>query len=119
MAQPEGGMPDMQQIMQQAQQMQEQLAAAQDELAQTEVTGSSGGGLVTATVSGELELNNLSIDPKAVDPDDVETLSDLVVAAVRDAMGNARKLTEEKLGPLAGGRGGGMPDLGSLGLPGQ
>lgn len=119
MAQPEGGMPDMQQIMQQAQQMQEQLAAAQEELAQTEVNGSSGGGLVTATVSGELELNNLNIDPKAVDPDDVDTLSDLVVAAVRDAMGNARKLTEEKLGPLAGGGGGGMPDLGSLGLPGQ
>ena len=122
MAQPGGGMPDMQQILQQAQQMQEQLATAQEELAQTEVTGSSGGGLVTATVSGELELKNLAIDPKAVDPDDVETLSDLVVAAVRDATGNARKLTEEKLGPLAGGiggGGGGMPDLGGLGLPGH
>lgn len=122
MAQPGGGMPDMQAILQQAQQMQEQLATAQEELAQTEVSGSSGGGLVTATVSGELELKNLSIDPKAVDPDDVETLSDLVVAAVRDATGNARKLTEEKLGPLAGGiggGGGGMPDLGNLGLPGH
>lgn len=119
MAQPSGGMPDMQQILQQAQQMQEQLATAQEELSRTEVNGSSGGGLVTATVSGELELRGLSIDPQVVDPDDVDTLSDLVVAAVRDATGNARKVSEDKLGPLAGGGGGGMPDLGSLGLPGQ
>jgi len=118
MAQPGGGMPDMQQILQQAQQMQEQLLAAQQELAEAEVTGTAGGGLVTATVSGDLELKNLTIDPKVVDPDDVDTLSDLVVAAVRDATGNAQKLTEEKMGPLTGGLGGGMPDLGGLGLPG-
>ncbi|WP_007027567.1 YbaB/EbfC family nucleoid-associated protein [Saccharomonospora iraqiensis] len=117
MVQPGGGMPDMQQILQQAQQMQEQLASAQEELANTEVTGTSGGGLVTATVSGSMELKNLSIDPKIVDPEDTETLSDLVVAAVRDANHNAQQLTEDKLGPLAGG--GGMPDLGNLGLPGQ
>ncbi|WP_216213444.1 YbaB/EbfC family nucleoid-associated protein [Amycolatopsis aidingensis] len=121
MAQPGGGMPDMQQILQQAQQMQEQLVAAQEELAATEVTGTAGGGLVTATVSGGMELKGLSIDPKVVDPEDTETLSDLVVAAVRDATASAQKLTEEKLGPLAGGLGGGggMPDLGNLGLPGQ
>lgn len=116
MVQP-GGMPDMQQILQQAQQMQEQLMSAQRELAETEVTGSAGGGLVTAVVTGGLELKSLTIDPKIVDPDDVETLSDLVVAAVRDGMSAAHKLTEDKLGPLAGGLGGGM-DLGGLGLPG-
>ncbi|NYI88910.1 hypothetical protein HNR02_002233 [Amycolatopsis endophytica] len=120
MVQPGGGMPDMQAILQQAQQMQEQLVAAQEELARTEVTGTSGGGLVTATVTGGMELKDLKIDPKVVDPDDTETLADLVVAAVRDAMGSAQKLTEEKLGPVAGGLGGGggMPDLGGLGLPG-
>ncbi|ACU98608.1 YbaB/EbfC family nucleoid-associated protein [Saccharomonospora viridis] len=118
MVQPGGGMPDMQQILQQAQKMQEQLVTAQQELANAEVTGTSGGGLVTATVSGSLELKSLSIDPKVVDPEDTETLSDLVVAAVRDAMNNAQKLTEEKLGPLAGSLGGGMPDLGGFGLPG-
>ena len=120
MVQPGGGMPDMQAILQQAQQMQQQLVAAQEELARTEVTGTSGGGLVTATVTGGMELKDLKIDPKVVDPEDTETLADLVVAAVRDAMGSAQKLTEEKLGPVAGGLGGGggMPDLGGLGLPG-
>lgn len=116
--QPGGGMPDMQQILRQAQQMQQQLLAAQDELTKTEVTGTAGGGLVTATVTGGLELKNLTIDPKVVDPEDVETLADLVVAAVRDATANAHKLSEQKLSPLAGGFGGGMPDLGGLGLPG-
>jgi nucleoid-associated protein EbfC len=117
MVQPGGGMPDMQALLQQAQQMQQQLVAAQEELARTEVTGSAGGGLVTATVTGGMELKSLTIDPKVVDPEDTETLADLVVAAVRDASKNAQKLTEEKLGPVAGALGGGMPDLGDLGLP--
>ncbi|RZQ65379.1 YbaB/EbfC family nucleoid-associated protein [Amycolatopsis suaedae] len=114
MVQPGGGF-DMQQILQQAQKMQEQLVNAQDELAKAEVTGTAGGGLVTATVTGGMELKGLQIDPKVVDPEDTETLADLIVAAVRDATASAQKLTEEKLGPLAGG---GMPDLGGLGLPG-
>lgn len=100
-------------IMQQAQQMQQQLMSAHEELKSTETTGSAGGGLVTATVTGGMELKDLTIDPKAVDPDDIETLQDLIVAAVRDAMSNAQQLTEDKLGPLAGGM-----DLGGLGLPG-
>lgn len=112
-----GGGLDINALMQQAQQMQEQLMNAQRELAATEVTGSAGGGLVTAVVTGGLELKSVTIDPKVVDPEDTETLSDLVVAAVRDAMAAAHKLTEDKLGPLAGGLGGGM-DLGGLGLPG-
>ncbi|ONI81958.1 YbaB/EbfC family nucleoid-associated protein [Saccharothrix sp. ALI-22-I] len=108
------GGPNMQQILQQAQMMQQQLAAAQQELAEAEVTGTAGGGLVTAVVSGGGELKSLTIDPKAVDPDDVETLSDLVVAAVRDANRAAQELAAQKMGPLAGGLGG-MDDLGGLG----
>ena len=103
--------PNMQQLMKQAQQMQQQLMAAQVELAETEVEGSAGGGLVIAKMTGSGELLSLTIDPKAVDPDDVETLQDLVVAAVRDAAHNAADLTQEKMGPLAGGLGGGMPGL--------
>jgi DNA-binding YbaB/EbfC family protein len=101
----------MQQLMKQAQQMQQQLMAAQAELAETEVEGSAGGGLVSAKMTGSGELLSLTIDPKAVDPDDVETLQDLVVAAVRDAAHNAADLTQEKMGPLAGGLGGGIPGL--------
>lgn len=111
--------PNMQQILQQAQKMQEQLESAQQELAEAEVSGSAGGGLVSATVTGGGELIGLTIDPKVVDPEDVETLSDLIIAAVRDANNNAQKLAEEKMGPLAGGLGG-LADAGGLGglLPG-
>jgi DNA-binding YbaB/EbfC family protein len=110
-------MPDMQQILEQAQKMQEQLMSAQEELANAEVSGSAGGGLVTATVSGSGELKSLTIDPKVVDPEDVETLADLIVAAVRDAGGKAQKLAADAMGPLAGGFGDGG-GLGGLGLPG-
>jgi DNA-binding YbaB/EbfC family protein len=106
-----GGQPNMQQLMKQAQQMQQQLQDAQAELAETQVTGSAGGGLVTATVQGSGELVSLTIDPKVVDPEDVETLQDLIVAAVRDANRAATELASEKMGPLAGG-------LGGLGIPG-
>src|SRR5581483_2407976 len=106
-----GGQPNMQQLMKQAQKMQEQLEAAQAELAASEVTGTAGGGLVEATVKGSGELTALKIDPKAVDPDDIETLQDLIVAAVRDASRAATELANEKMGPLAGG-------LGGMGLPG-
>ena len=102
----------MNELLKQAQKMQQQMMAAQEELAQAEVTGTAGGGLVTATVSGVGELTALTIDPKAVDPDDVESLEDLVVAAIRDAAGNAQELQQSAMGPLAGG-------LGGLGLPGM
>ncbi|HEX3647167.1 MAG TPA: YbaB/EbfC family nucleoid-associated protein [Pseudonocardiaceae bacterium] len=109
----------MQAILQQAQQMQQQLMTAQQELADAEVTGSAGGGLVTAVVSGAGELKSLTIDPKVVDPEDTETLADLVVAAVRDANNQAQELAASKMGPLAGGLGGGdLGGLGNLGLPG-
>ena len=108
-----GGQPDMQQLLQQAQQMQQQIMAAQAELEQAQVQGQAGGGLVSATVNGSGELVALAIDPKVVDPDDVETLQDLVIGAVADAARNAHELAASKLGPLAGGLGGG------LGLPGM
>ncbi|MGO4427613.1 YbaB/EbfC family nucleoid-associated protein, partial [Streptomyces sp. MCAF7] len=78
--------------------------------ARTPVEGSAGGGLVKATVTGAGELQGLVIDPKAVDPEDTETLADLVVAAVRDANNAAQQLQQQKLGPLAQGLGG-MPGL--------
>ncbi|NGN67239.1 YbaB/EbfC family nucleoid-associated protein [Streptomyces sp. A7024] len=108
---PGGGQPDMQQLLQQAQKMQQDLAAAQQELAETPVEGTAGGGLVKATVTGGGELKDLTIDPKAVDPEDTETLADLILAAVRDANQAAQQLQQEKLGPLAQGLGGmpGMP----------
>ncbi|MCA1188353.1 MULTISPECIES: YbaB/EbfC family nucleoid-associated protein [Saccharopolyspora] len=108
----------MQQIMEQAQQMQQQLMSAQQELADAEATGSAGGGLVTAVVSGTGELKAVTIDPKAADPEDTETLSDLVVAAVRDANRAAQELQAEKMGPVTGALGGGQ-GLGGLGLPGM
>lgn len=114
-----GGTPDMNQLLEQAQQMQQSLVTAQEELAQTEVTGSAGNGLVTATVNGVGELQSLDISPDVVDQDDPEamsTLGDLVVAAVRDASANASKVASEKLGPLSEGLGG---PGGSLGLPGM
>lgn len=123
MVQP-GGQPNMQQIMQQAQKMQQELLNAQQELADAEVTGSAGGGLVTATVTGGGELKSIHIDPRAVDPEDTETLADMVVAAVRDANREAQDLQAEKLGPVAGALGGqggldlGGLDMGGLGLPG-
>jgi DNA-binding YbaB/EbfC family protein len=95
--------------MQQAQKMQQQMATAQAELAEAELTGTAGGGLVTVTVTGTGEVTAVKIDPKAVDPDDVETLEDLVLAALHNAAEQARTLTEQKMGPLAGG----------LGLPGM
>ncbi len=106
------GQPNVQQLMKQAQKMQQQLMAAQAQLAEQEVTGTAGGGLVTVTVSGSGEVQSVKIDPKAVDPDDVESLEDLVVAALRDAAANAQELQSSTMGPLAGG-------LGGLGLPGM
>lgn len=112
---PRGGQPNMQQLMKQAEQLQAQLTAAQDDLANREVTGTAGGGLVTATVKGTGELVSLVIDPSAVDADDTETLADLVVAAVRDASRAAGELAEEIMPAMPGGLGGGAGPGGPLG----
>ena len=110
---------DMQQLLAAAQQMQEQLMTAQQELAEAEVQGTAGGGLVVAKVNGQGELVDLTISPDAIDPadpdDTAQTVADLVLAAVRDAYRAAGDLQQQKMGPLAGGIGG---LGGSLGLPG-
>ena len=114
---------DMQQLFAAAQQMQEQLMHAQQALADAEVTGTAGGGLVKATVNGQGELLDLSISPAAVEPGDadetVRTIADLVLAAVRDAYRAAENLQQQQMGPFAaamqGGADPGMP--GGLDLP--
>jgi DNA-binding YbaB/EbfC family protein len=110
-----GGQPNLQQLMKQAQKMQEQMAEAQAELAEAELTGTAGGGLVTVTIKGTGEVTAVKIDPTAVDPDDVETLEDLVLAALHNATEAVRELTEQKMGPLTAGLGG---MGGGLGIPG-
>ena len=107
--------PDMQMILQQAQKMQQQLMAAQAELAAAEVTGQAGNGLVQITSTAAGEVRAVRIDPKVVDPDDVETLQDLIIGALHDAARAAQQLQAEKMGPLAGGLG---DAAGGLGLPG-
>lgn len=96
---------DMQGLLAQAQAMQAQMEQAQQELSASEVTGTAGGDLVQATMTGTGELTKLAIKPEAVDPEDTETLADLVLAAVRDAQLKASTLAESKLGPVAGGMG--------------
>jgi nucleoid-associated protein EbfC len=96
----------MSNLLAQAQAMQNQLMEAQADLEGQEIEGSSGGGLVTALVSGTGELLSLDIKKEAVDPDDTETLADLIVAAVRDASENAKRAAAAAMGPLAGGLGG-------------
>lgn len=98
--------PDMRQILQQAQKMQEELARAQEELSSRRFEGSAGGGLVKAVVTGGPELVEVSIDPSVVDPDDIATLEDLVVAAVRQAIDAAVKAAGDEIGGLTGGLGG-------------
>ncbi|PRX99510.1 YbaB/EbfC family nucleoid-associated protein [Allonocardiopsis opalescens] len=114
-----GGELNMQALLQQAQAMQQQLMSAQAELAEAEVEGTAGGGLVSATVNGKGEVIDVTIDPKAVDPDDpqetAQTIADLVLAAIRDAERAVGELQREKMGPLTEGLGGAG---GGLGLPG-
>lgn len=116
----EPGSFDMQQIFAAAQQMQAQLASAQQELADSEVTGTAGGGAVRAVVSGAGELLDLTIEPSVIDTADpaetAETLADLVLAAVRDAARAAADLQQRQLGAISGG----VPglDLSGLGMPG-
>lgn len=98
------------QMMRQVQKMQADMAAAQEALAAETVEASAGGGMVTATVSGTGELQSVSISPEVVDPDDVEMLEDLVVAAVVEAMRMAQDKAAERMGGLTAGL-----DLGGLG----
>jgi len=101
---------DMNKLMKQAQQMQEQMARVQDELAHETVEASAGGCLVTVKATGAGEISEINIDPKAVDPDDSELLEDMVLAAVNEALRSAQALAQSKLGAATG--------LGGMGLPG-
>jgi len=98
--------------------MQEQLLSAQAELATTEVVGQAGNGLVQVTTTATGEVRAVRIDPKIVDPDDVDTLQDLVVGALQDAARAAQAAQAQKMGPLAGALGGGFGGPGGLELPG-
>ena len=102
---------DFEKLMQQAQQMQDQMAKAQAELADETVEASAGGGMVKVKATGALEITEIKISPQAIDPDDPEMLADMVLAAVNEALRSAQKLVESKLGNAMGGMQG-------LGLPG-
>lgn len=93
----------MQPSMKMIQQMQNKMAKIQQELEETQIEGTAGGGVVTATANGQRELKAIKIDPSAVDPEDVEMLEDLVLTAIQDAMEKAAALSEEKMGALTGG----------------
>ena len=107
--------PNMQQMLKQVQKMQAEMAAAQEQLKDEIVEASAGGGMVTVKVSGDLDVKAVTIDPEAVDPDDVELLQDMVLAAVNEALRAAQELASKRLGGIAGGLGG---PGGGLGLPG-
>jgi DNA-binding YbaB/EbfC family protein len=93
----------MRDMMKQAQQMQQQMETAQAALAEEIVQGSAGGGMVTATMTGQLDLTAIIINKEVVDPDDVEMLQDLVLSAVKDALDKAKELQQERLGAITGG----------------
>lgn len=111
-----GGGFDMNALLQQAQAMQQQMVAAQEELAETEVDGTVSDGLVTVTVNGTGDLVRVKIRANSFDPADTEDLEDLIVAAYRDAASKAQALASEKLSPLAGGLGGEPGPEGGSGL---
>ena len=102
---------DMNKMLQQVQQMQEQMAKAQEELAHQTVEASAGGGMVTVTATGDLQIKEIKIAKEAIDPDDPDMLADMVLAAVNEALRSAQGLMESRLGGMMGG-------LGGLGLPG-
>jgi hypothetical protein len=113
---PQPKMPNMQQMMAQVQKMQQDMVEAQEALKNEVVEASAGGGMVTVKVTGDLVVQSVRIDPDAVDPEDVDILSDMVLAAVNEALRAAQEVAATKLGGVTGGLDpGGM--LGGLGLP--
>jgi len=108
--------PNMQQMLQQVQRMQQDMETAQQELKSEIVEASAGGGMVTVQVSGDLEVKSVRIDPAAVDPQDLDILADMVLAAVNEALRMAQELVARKMGGATGGLD--LGGLGGLGLPG-
>lgn len=102
---------DMSQIMQQAQQFQAKMAEMQEELGRQKITRTAGGGMVSVTVNGKNDLLELKIDKDVINPDDPEMLQDLIVAAVNDAMNEAKSVMKDGLGKLTGGMGINLPGL--------
>lgn len=94
---------NMQQMMKQARKMQEQMAAMQAELAQTTVDASAGGGMVKVTVNGDMQITSLKLDPEAIDPEDVEMLEDMIIAAVNEAVRGVAEVANKQMGSIAGG----------------
>ena len=101
-----GGGPNMQQLMRQAQKLQEQMAKPQDDLDAREYEAAAGGGMVSCKVSGKRELLSITIDPQVVDPDDIEMLQDLILAAVNEALRKGEETRESEMNKLSGGMGG-------------
>ena len=97
-----GGM-NRNQMMQQARKMQEQLLAAQQKAAETEVRSTAGGGAVKVTAAGDMRIKSLTIDPSAIDPDDVEMLQDMILAAVNDALDSAEAMAGQQMSAVTGG----------------
>ena len=110
--------PNMQQMLKQVQKMQQDMMAAQESLKDERVEASAGGGMVKVVATGELAIESITIDPAAVDPEDVEMLQDTVLAAVNEALRSAQELAAENMGGVTGGLGGPGGGLGGLGLPG-
>lgn len=116
-----GGMPggpggfDMNSLLKQAQEMQTQMLEAQEKLKDEEVEASAGGGMVKVKMTGDVQLKEITIDPEAVDPEEAELLSEMVQAAVNEAIRSAQELAQSKMGGITGGLGGagGIPGLGA------
>ncbi|HEY1236808.1 MAG TPA: YbaB/EbfC family nucleoid-associated protein [Solirubrobacterales bacterium] len=106
--------PNLNQLLKQAQQMQAEMAKAQEELKNETVEASAGGGMVKVTMTGDMQLREITISPDAIDPEDPELLQDMVTAAVNEALRSAQELAANRMGGITGGLGGGMP-----GLPGM
>ena len=101
--------PDMNQLFQNMQKMQQEVVKIQGELEKTVLEGSAGGGAVTITCNGAMEFKSVKIKPEAIDPEDAETLEDLILMAVNDAMAKCQKLAQDKMGKSLGMGGGSMP----------
>jgi hypothetical protein len=107
--------PNLNQILKQAQQMQAEMAKAQEQLKDEVVEASAGGGTVKVTMTGDMQLREIKIAPEAIDPEDPELLQDMVTAAINEALRSAQELAASRMGGIAGlGGGGGLP-----GLPGM
>ena len=106
--------PNLNQLLKQAQQMQAEMAKAQEQLKQETVEASAGGGMVKVVMTGDMQLREITISPEAIDPEDPELLQDMVTAAVNEALRSAQELAANRMGGITGGLGGGLP-----GLPGM